>query len=83
MASNGQELLGEHYEDEHLTHEDLETLGLEVVTEDGGILSQEELRGRIFRIENRDEPSGYVVKNMEITGQSTTLCYLQKSSGSS
>jgi len=51
-----------------------------VVTEKGETVSSEELRGKIFRIVDRDEPSGYVVKNMETTGEGTTLCYLQVSS---
>src|SRR5215208_1515550 len=36
--------------------------------------------GKIFRIVDRDEPSGYMVRNMETTGEGTTLCYLQASS---
>jgi len=50
------------------------------VTENAETVPSEELRGRIFRIVDRDEPSGYVVKNMETTGEGTTLCYLQGSS---
>ncbi len=79
MASNGEELLGEHYESGHLTYEQIRDLGLAVVTENGQTLSSEELRGKIFRIVDRDEPSGYVVKNMETTGEGTTLCYLRAS----
>jgi len=51
-----------------------------VVTEKGETVSLEELRGKIFRIVDRDEPSGYVVRNMETTGEETSLCYLQASS---
>ena len=51
-----------------------------VVTEKGETVSSEELRGKIFRIADRDEPSGYVVRNMETTGEGTALCYLQASS---
>jgi hypothetical protein len=80
MASTGRQLLGDHYEDDHLTFEEIEGLGLRVVTEDGGNLGPEELRGRIFRIVDRDEPSGYVVRSMEVTGTSTVLCYLQAAS---
>ncbi len=80
MASTGRELLGEHYEQDHLTYEEIEELNLKAVTEDGRTLDSEELRGRIFRIVDRDEPSGYVVRNMETTGEGTTLCYLQASS---
>ena len=58
----------------------LEDLELTVVTEKGETVSPEELRGKIFRVVDRDEPSGYVVKNMETTGEGTTLCYLQASS---
>jgi ribosomal protein S24E len=60
--------------------EEIEALDLRVVTEEGETVSPEELRGKIFRVEDRDEPSGYVVKNMETTGEGTTLCYLQASS---
>ncbi len=80
MVSNGKELLGEHYERDHLTYEEMEDLDLAVVTENGETVSSEELRGKIFRIVDRDEPSGYVVRNMETTGEGTTLCYLQASS---
>ncbi len=80
MASNGKELLGERYETDHLTYEEIADLDLRVVTENGEALSPEELRGKIFRIVDRDEPSGYVVRNMETTGEGTTLCYLQASS---
>ena len=80
MASNGRQLLGELYERDHLTYEEIEDLGLMVVTEKGETVSAEELRGKIFRIVDRDEPSGYVVRNMETTGEGTTLCYLRASS---
>ena len=80
MASTGKELLGEHYDVDHLTTEEIAGLGLKVITEDGRTLGPEELRGRIFRIVDRDEPSGYVVRNMETTGASTVLCYLQAAS---
>jgi hypothetical protein len=50
---------------------------LTVVTQNGEILKPEELRGRIFRIVDRDEPSGHVVRNMETTGRGATLCYIQ------
>ena len=80
MLSNGKELLGELYGRGHLTYEEIEDLELTVVTENGETVSSEELRGKIFRIVDRDEPSGYVVRNMETTGEGTTLCYLQASS---
>lgn len=80
MASTGRELLGKHYEQDHLTYEEIEGLGLRVVTEDGRTIGPEELRGKIFRMVDRDEPSGYVVRNMESTGTSTVLCYLQAAS---
>ena len=80
MLSNGKELLGELYKRDHLTYEEIEDLELTVVTENGETDSPEELRGKIFRVEDRNEPSGYVVKNMETTGKGTTLCYLQASS---
>jgi len=80
MASTGKELLGEHYEEDHLSAEQIAELGLKVVTEDGRTVGVGELRGKIFRIVDRDEPSGYVVRNMETTGTSTALCYLQSAS---
>lgn len=80
MASPGRELLGEHYDDEHLTREEIEALGLKVVTENGETLTPDDLQGKIFRIVDRDEPSGYVVSSTESTGTSTTLCYLQAAS---
>jgi ribosomal protein S24E len=80
MVSNGKELLGERYDRDHLTYEEIEALDFTVVTEKGETVSSEELRGKIFRIVDRDEPSGYVVKNMETTGKGTTLCYLQATS---
>jgi ribosomal protein S24E len=80
MLSNGKELLGELYGRDHLTYEEIEDLELTVVTENGETVSSEELRGKIFRIVDRDEPSGYVVKNMETTGEGTTLYYLQATS---
>lgn len=79
MASNGRQLLEERYERDHLTYEEIADLDLRVVTENGETVSAEELRGKIFRIVDRDEPSGYVVRNMETTGEGTTLCYLQAS----
>lgn len=80
MASTGRELLGERYQRDHLTYEEIEDLDLTVVTENGETVTSGELRGRIFRIVDRDEPSGYVVRNMETTGEGATLCYLQASS---
>jgi hypothetical protein len=80
IVSHGEELLGERYGRDHLTNEEIEALDLRVVTEKGEAVSSEELRGKIFRIVDRDEPSGYVVRNMETTGEGTTLCYLLASS---
>lgn len=80
MAGEGRRLLGEHYGEEHITHEQIEELGLRVVTENGEIIPPEETQGKIFRIEDPDEPSGFLVSNMESTGTSTILSYLQKAS---
>lgn len=79
MASTGRELLGEHYDDEHLTYEEVSELGLKVVTEDGETIPAEDIRGKIFRIVDRDDASGYVVSPTESTGTATILCYLQAS----
>ncbi len=78
MASHGKELLGEHYGEDHLTYEQIQALGLKAVTEEGEEVPQEEFRGRIFRIEDPDDASGYLVREMETTGQPSTLCYLQR-----
>ena len=80
MASTGRELLGEHYNDEHLAYEEIKELGLMVVTEKGETIPQEELQGKIFRIEDSDDASGYVVSPTETTGTKTVLCYLQPDS---
>lgn len=79
MASNGRELLRKHYDKDHLSYEEITRLDLRVVTEDGEEVSYEELQGKIFRIVDRDEPSGYVVRNMETTREATILCFLQTS----
>ena len=79
MASTGKELLGEHYDDEHLTYEEIRDLGLKVVTEKGETVPTDELRGKIFRITDKDDGSGYVVSPTESTGTATVLCYLQAS----
>lgn len=77
MESHGRELLGEHYDDEHLTYEEIQELGLMVVTEKGETIPTQELQGKIFRIADRDDASGYVVSPTESTGTRTVLCYLQ------
>jgi hypothetical protein len=79
MASTGRELLKNHYDDEHLSYEEIRELGLKVVTEKGETVPVEELQGKIFRIADRDDASGYVVSSMESTGTATVLCYLQAS----
>jgi hypothetical protein len=79
MASTGKELLGEHYDDQHLTYEEIRGLGLKVVTEKGETVPTDELQGKIFRIANNDDASGYVVSPTESTGTATVLCYLQAS----
>ena len=79
MASTGRELLGEHYDDEHLSYEEIRGLGLKVVTEDGEAVPTEDLQGKIFRIVDKDDASGYVVSPTESTGTATVLCYLQSS----
>jgi len=79
MASTGREILGEHYNNEHLTYEEVRGLGLKVVTEEGETVSADELQGKVFRIADKDDASGYVVSPMETTGTATVLCYLQAS----
>lgn len=79
MASTGREILGQHYNDEHLTYEEIRGLGLKVVTENGETVPTNELQGKIFRIADKDDASGYVVSPMETTGTTMVLCYLQAS----
>ena len=79
MASHGRELLKEHYGEDRLSYAEIQKLGLQVITEKGETVPEEELRGKIFRMENKDDASGYVVSNMESTGTATVLCYLQAS----
>jgi hypothetical protein len=79
MANTGREILGEYYDDEHLTYEEIRGLGLKVVTEKGETVSTDALQGKIFRIADKDDASGYVVSPMETTGTATVLCYLQAS----
>jgi hypothetical protein len=79
MASTGREILGEHYNDEHLTYEEITGLGLKVVTENGETVPNDELEDKIFRIADKDDASGYVVSPMETTGTAAILCYLQAS----
>jgi hypothetical protein len=43
MASNGRELLGQHYDKDHPSYEEITRLDLRVVTEDGEEVSYEEL----------------------------------------
>ena len=77
MASHGKELLGDHYDDEHLSYEEIQELGLIVVTEKGETMRAEDLQGKVFRIADRDDASGYVVSPMETTGTRRNLCFLQ------
>lgn len=77
-ASHGREILGEHYVKDHLTFEEIQALCLKAMTEGGEEVPAEEMRGRILRIQDQDDASGYVVREMETTGRSTTLCYLQR-----
>ncbi|HLL39494.1 MAG TPA: hypothetical protein VK357_07465 [Rubrobacteraceae bacterium] len=62
-----------------MTYEEITALGLGVVAEKGESVPTDELRGKIFRIADKDEASGYVVSPMESTGTATVLCYLQAS----
>jgi hypothetical protein len=41
MVSNGKELLGERYDRDHLTYEEIEALDFTVVTENGETVSPE------------------------------------------
>jgi hypothetical protein len=79
VASTGREILGEYYDDEHLTYEEIRGLGLGVVTEKGETVPTDELQVKIFRILDQDDASGYVVSPTETTGTATVLCYLQAS----
>lgn len=48
MATPGKELLGEHYVRDDLTYEEIEELSLQVVTQAGEIVPEDELRGKVF-----------------------------------
>ncbi len=78
MATQGRELLGEFYDNDHITYDEVRNLGLRAVTEKGEPVPQEEFQGKVFRFANRDDASGYLVRSAEETGQSTTLTYLQR-----
>jgi hypothetical protein len=58
MASTGRDILGEHYDDEHLTYEEVRELGLKVVTEKGETVPTDELQGKVFRIVDKDDGHG-------------------------
>ena len=49
-----------------------------MVTEKGEFIEPGEMRDKVFRVADRDEPSGYVVRNMEDEGAAKNLCYLQE-----
>ncbi len=59
--------------------EQIEKLGLRVITEEGETVPVEELQGKVFRIQDRDDASGYVVSPTETTGTAIVLRYLQAS----
>ncbi len=78
MAGEGQRLLGEYYDNDHLTHAEIDELGLKVVTEKGEEIEPDEMRDKVFRFADRDEPSGYVVRSMEDEEAASDLSYLQE-----
>ena len=78
MAGEGQRLLDGYYDNDHLTHAEIAELGLKVVTEKGEEIEPGAMQGRIFRIADRDEPSGYVVRSMEDEDAASELSYLQE-----
>ena len=55
MATPGEELLGEHYGRDHLTYEEIGELNLKVVPEAGEGVPEDELRGKVFRFEERED----------------------------
>ena len=78
MAGEGQRLLGEYYGNDHLTHAEIEELGLKVVTEKGEEIEPDDMQNKDFRFADRDEPSGYVVRSMEDAEAASNLSYLQE-----
>ena len=78
MAGEGQRLLGEYYENDHLTHAEIDELGLKVVTEKGEEIEPDEMQGKVFRFADRDEPSGYVVRSTGDEEAASNLSYLQE-----
>lgn len=78
MAKEGQRLLGKYYDNDHLTHAEIDELGLKVVTEEGEEIEPDEMQDKVFRFADRDEPSGYVVRSMEDEEAAHNLSYLQE-----
>lgn len=78
MAGEGQRLLGEYYDNDHLTHGEIDELGLKVVMEKGEEIGPDEMQDKVFRFLDRDEPSGYVVRSMEDEEAASDLSYLQE-----
>ena len=78
MAGEGRRLLGRHYGKDRITHGEMEELGLKVMTAEGEEVQPEDLQDKVFRVEDPDEPSGYVVRSMEDETAAHTLAYLQE-----
>ncbi|HKH76292.1 MAG TPA: hypothetical protein VKA51_04970 [Rubrobacteraceae bacterium] len=78
ITSYSKELLGERYGRDPLRHEEIEALGLKAVTEEGEEMPAEQMRHRTFRLENPDDASGYVAREMETTGSPTVLSYPER-----
>lgn len=78
MAGEGQRLLGKYYGKDRITHGEMEELGLKVVTAEGKQVQPEDLQDKVFRVEDPEEPSGYVVRSMEDETAGHTLAYLQE-----
>lgn len=78
MAGEGRELLGKYYDNDHLTIAEIEELGLHVVTEKGETVEPDDMRDKVFRFADRDEPSGYVVRGTEDESAARSLSYLQR-----
>ena len=78
MAKQSEELLGKHHNGKLPTRGKVRKLGSEAATQNPTPVPQKEFQGEVFRFANRDDASGYLVRNMEETRGSTILTYPQR-----
>lgn len=76
-----QELLKEYADDDYLTADELDELGLGPVSENGELCSTDEMReeGWVFRLRGDDsEVSGYLVEDVDSMPAGSILHYLNQ-----